>query len=73
METPPALHVNLSVKDGKVESIEAQCAEVSCSCSADGPDNMHAHAQQGVHPAHGVTDSTEGRRQFCKTLLEHTL
>ena len=46
------------VKDGKVKSIAAQCAEVSCSCSADGPDNMHAHAQQGVHPAHGVTDST---------------
>ena len=56
------------VKDGKVENIAAQCAEVSCSCSADGPDNMHAHAQQGVHPAYGVTD-IQGRRQFCKTLL----
>ena len=68
METPPALHVNLSVKDGKVENIAAQCAKVSCSWLADGTDNMHAHAQQGIHSAHGVTD-TQGRRQFCKTLL----
>ena len=45
------------VKDGKVKSIAAQCAEVSCSCSDDGPDNMHAHAQQGVPPAQGVTDT----------------